>query len=353
MRRILIPVAVLLLAAVAALGDRKSAEFFSGRGDKALQGKDFAGAEEQFRRALQEDPAFVPARFGHAQALLGLARPAGAVTDLMKVVADVKADAAAPPDWKALAARAEKQLQELDASDAEFQKILDRHADDLVALARKWAGKDPAISERAARRALEVRPGDTAAEEILAKVDALPKGAPIQLFNGVDLKNWDRVEFPFWQVREGFIFGEVREGSKQLRTLEEFTGDYEVRMEARLVEERVGQDAMLQLLAGYRGEYDYVAIGLINRKVYFVDRTGDREKRILAAKTPIAEWKAPFDPTQFAVYTLRFHGEEVAAFVNGEAVGTDKRAERRMGGFIGIYAQGATVAFRKVEVQKQ
>ncbi len=352
MRRVLLPVAVLLLVAASALGDRKSAEFFSGRGDRALQAKDFTGAEEQYRKALQEEAAFVPARYGHAQALLGLARPAGAVTDLMKVVADVRADPAAPADWKALAARAEKQLQDLDASDAELQRILDRHADDLVALARKWAGKDPAVSEKAARRALDLRPGDKAAEEILEKVDSLPKGAPIQLFNGVDLKNWDLAEFPYWQVREGFIFGEVREGSRQMRSLEEFTGDYEVRMEARLVEERVGQDAMLQLLAGYRGEYDFVAIGLINRKVYFVDRTGDKEKRVLV-KTPITEWKAPFDPAQFATYVLRFHGEEVSALVNGEVVGTDKRTERRMGGFVGIYAQGATVAFRKVEVQKQ
>lgn len=352
MRRALLASALLLAAAAAAHADRQTAEFFNGRGDKALQAKDWAGAEEQYGRALKEDASFLPARFGHAQALLALSRPAAAILELNKVVADVKSDPASPAEWKAMAAKAEKQLQEMDAAAAELQKIVDRYADDLLALARKWQAKDPEIAERSVRRILNLRPGDKAAEEILEKVDHVPKGLPLQLFNGVDLKNWYSVEFPFFQVKGNVILAESPEGSREIRSLEEFTGDYEVRVEARLVSERAGRDPMVQLMAGYRGATDYVGVGLINRKVYFVDRTDTAQKRILV-KTPMAEWKAPFDPAQWATYVLRMEGDQVTALINGEVVGTDKRNERRMGGFISIYAQSATVEFRKVEVQRQ
>lgn len=352
MKRAWVLAATLLLAAVPARADRQSAQFFSARGDKALQAKDFAGAEENFRRALDEDSTFRPARFRLAQALLGLGRPESAMDELRTFVTEMKAEAAPPLEWKALLAKAEKQFADMDAASAEIQKVVDRYASELVALAKKWADKDPGTAERASRRALLLRPSDAKASEVLARVDAAPKGLPVQLFNGTDLKNWEGVEFPFFQVDGGLIVGSIKSGSRQIRSQVSFTGDYDLKMEAMLMEETPGEDAMLALLGCYQGDYDFVGIGLIHQKVYFFDRTGQKEKRILV-KTPVAEWKPEFDPAQWTTYELQFRAEEITALINGDVVGKDTRTEHRLTGFVGVYAQAARVGFRKVQVQQR
>ena len=352
MRRSLVLLVLLVLCAATALADRQSALFFSGRADKALLAKDFAGAEENYRRALTEDPAYQPARYGVAQALIGLGKVGPAIEELRKFMNDVKADAAAPADWKALLAKAEKQFADMDASAAEIRRLVDKYADDLVALARKWAAKDPQVAKRAARRALLLRPGDAQAAEIAGKVDEAGNGPPVVLFNGVDLKNWERAEFPFWQVLNDVIVADVRDGSREMRSQQSFDGDFDVRMEARITQEKLGEDTMIALLGAYKGDNDFEGVGIINKKVYFVDRTAEKQKRIIV-KTPITEWKAPFDPLQWTKYELRFRGDKVTALINGEVVGEDERSEHRQSGFVALYAQAATVAYRNVEVQRR
>ena len=183
-------------------------------------------------------------------------------------------------------------------------------------------------------------------------MDAAPKGPPVALFNGADLKTWVDADFPYWQVVEGNVIGDIREGSKQIRTQAPVEGDFDIRMEARFLEQRAGQDAMIGLLAGYRGTNDFLGIGLINGKVYFWDRLSDKEKRIFV-KIPIEEWKVPFDPAQWNAYELRLRGDQVTALINGEVVGQEVRSDARKGGFAALYAQAAKVAFRKIELQRR
>ena len=101
-------VLALLLLSTQAFADRTTAEFHASRGDKALLEKDWAQAEEHFRKAMTEDATFHPARYGLSQALLETGRALPGVEELRKFVTDVKSDAAAPPAWKALVAKAEK-----------------------------------------------------------------------------------------------------------------------------------------------------------------------------------------------------------------------------------------------------
>jgi tetratricopeptide (TPR) repeat protein len=348
-RRVPLLLGTLLLAALPAFADRQSAQYFAGRGDKALASKDWAGAEESFRKALEEDAGFRPARYGLAQALLGLGRPADAVQELKTFVAEVRADPAPPPEWKALLAKAEKQFADMDAAAAEIRKIVDRYADDLVTLARKWAEKDPGTAERAARRALQLRPGDAKAAELLQRVEDVPKGAPVAVFSGADLKDWEG-ELDGYRVDSGAIVCEAGAEAKVIRSKTSFKGDYDVRMEAKLEVEVKGQDAIFALIGSTRGLSNFNALGVINRKIYFYDRTSSKDRRILV-KTPVAEWKADFDPTQWNVYEFQFRGDEVATTVAGQPVGTDPRGENRREGFVGLFIQGAKVLVRKVEVQ--
>jgi tetratricopeptide (TPR) repeat protein len=339
----------LLLGPAQAFADRPTAEFQAARGDKSLQDKDWAQAEESYRKALTEDAAFHPARYGLALALLGVGKSQPGIEELRKFVTAVKADASAPPAWKLLAVKAEKQLKDIDASGADVQKITDRWADELVAFARKVSAKDPVTAKRAARRALELRPGDKGAGEVLEKLGESAKGPPIVLFNGKDLKSWSQAEFPYFQVADGYLMGLVRQGSRLLYADHPVEGDFDIRMEARILEEYEGEPVLTLLL--YRsGAYDYTALGIINRKAYFIDRTSDNEKSVLLKK-PITELKVPFDPEQWTTYEMRFRGDSVVAVVNGEVLATERRTDRMKGGFVGINMQVAKAAVRRVEIQ--
>jgi len=351
MRRWIVPALLLALlaAAPAALADRATAEFFAGRGDKALQAKEWPAAEEHYRRSLQEDETFLPARYGLAQALLGSGRTAPGIEELRKFSNDVRADAAASAEWKALLAKADKQLQDLDLAGAELRKILDRYADDLAALARKWAPKDPATAARAARRILELRPGDKDATALLAKMGGSAKGPAVSLFNGRDFAGWDSPNTVVWTVEEGVIVGNARDGNYYARHTKEFKGDFDVTFEARFLEERTGVPVM-GVLACFRGPYDNYFFGLLNRKVCFYDKEKEGEERSIV-KVPLSDVKTAVDPVGWNTFELRFRKDEVTALVNGEVVGTDKRPERRDGGFVGISVQDSKVAFRKLEVQ--
>ena len=339
----------LVLVPADALADRSTAESHAASGETALQAKDWVQAETHFRKALAEDASLLTARYGLSQALLGSGRGTPGIEELRKFVTDVKADAKAPPAWKSLAVNAEKQLKAIDASSADLQKILHRWADDLVAFARRAAPKDASTAKQAARRALELRPGDKGAAEVLEKLGESAKGPPVVLFNGMDLRNWSKAEFPDFQVEGGYLIGFVRKGSRIAYADHPVEGDFDMRMEARLLEEHEG-DPLVSLVLYGTGSFDYLSLGIINRKAYFVDRTTEIEKEILLRK-PITELKKPFDPEQWTTYEMRFRGDSVLALVNGEVIATEKRSERRKSGFVGINIQGAKAAVRKVEVQ--
>ena len=340
---------VLLLLFEPALADRATAESHAALGDKALLEKDWAQAEDQFRKALAADASLHSARYGLSQALLGSGRGSPGIEELRKFVSDVKADKSATPAWKALVTKAEKQLQGIEASGADLQKIVGRWADDLVAFARKSAPKDPSNAKRAARLALELRPEDKGAGAVLEKLGESAKGPPVVLFNGTDLSKWSKVEAPYFQLADGHLVCDVPKGSRIVYADQPVEGDFDIRMEARLLAENEG-DPLVSLMLYGTGPFDYLSLGVLNRKAYFVDRTTESEKQIFLRK-PIAELKKPFDPEQWTTYEMRFRGDSVLALVNGELLATEPRSERRKGGFVGINVQGAKAAIRLVEFQ--
>lgn len=340
---------IALLPTSAVFADRGAAEFFASRGEQALKSKSWADAEEQYRRALGEDGTYLPARYGLAQALVGAGRTAPAVEELRAFVAAVGADASSPADWKAMARTAEKQLADIDASGAELRKILDRYADDLVALARKVLTKDPGTADRAARRALEIRPDDRQAAELIERMGGSVKGPPVQLLNGKDFANWEKARFPQWSVEEGFAIGDTRDGAFVIRSHEEFENDFDLVMEGRFVDER-GGDPMMALLGTMQGEYDYYCLGILNRKITVFEGTGEGKRRDLC-RIPLSEFRGSFDMADWNRFEIRYRGAEVEFLVNGTSVAKEARPESRRKGFVGLYIQDARIAFRRVEAQ--
>lgn len=121
MRRVLVTASVVLAGlgqsalaeAEPSASDRATARALAGEGYGALKKKDYATAEDRFRRAdaLVHAPTLV---VDHARALVGLGRLAEAYEEYGTVVKeDVPADA--PPVWKRAAADALRELEPLAA----------------------------------------------------------------------------------------------------------------------------------------------------------------------------------------------------------------------------------------------
>jgi tetratricopeptide (TPR) repeat protein len=341
--------AIALLLASVAPADRETAQFAAGRADKALAAKKWDEAESLYRKALEEDGTFLPAHYGLAQALLGAGKSAPGVEELRAFVDGVHAATSAPADWKALAAKAEKQMLGVDAAGAALQKIEDGYADALVELGRQWMTKDPVIAERALRRALKVKPGNPKAAELLEKMGKSANADVIDLFDGKSLNGWVSANAPEWQVVDGNLVGTAKDSTFGCRSERSFQGDFDVHFEAKLLEEYGGK-TIFALTSCWKGDYDHYGVGFGRGKFWWFDFTGEGKNRTVADVAP-TQMKKPFDPKEWNTYMLRYRGEEVTAFLNGEEIAKEARPERRKDGFVGILNQNGKVAFRKVQVE--
>jgi hypothetical protein len=341
-----------LALGVVALADRETAAFSSGRADKSLAAKKYEEAESLYRKALEEDATYLPARYGLAQALVGGGKSGVAVEELRKLVADAHADTALPAEWKPMVAKAEKQLGDLDAAGAALQKIVDGYADALVDLAQRWMTKDSSVAERALRRALKIRPGMPRATELLEKMGKSAAAETVDLFNGTDLTGWEFAHVPTTQAIDGELVLNVKDQGITIRSEASFEGSFDVRMEAKVVESYAGL-SVCELLPCWKGDFDHYNLGVEDDSVMFLEQLGDSSKDRKIWSALHRNMKKPFDPKDWHTYEVRLRGLEAVALIDGEVVAKDTRPESRRGGFVGILVQNARVAIRKIQVDRR
>jgi len=345
MRRVLrLVLAVVLLLAVAApvLADRETATFFADRGEKALKDQDASGAEEHFRRALEEDADYAPARFGLARALIAAEMREDGVAELKQAVTQLGGD----PDWKATLKKARKLLDEIDRVGAELRGLVDAHVADLVSFAKKWMKKDVDAAVRALRAALRLRPGHAKAAQMIESLGLSAKGPPQSIFDGATLSGWVDMGPPTWKAENGVIVGDVKEGAYIDRSEAMFEGDFDVLMEARLLESYKGP-SYFALCPTFDGRDGHYALGVLKGKFLFQeDVDADTDREFYNANPP-----HDFETEDWHVYELRFRGKRVVALIDGQQIAVDsERPDARSGGFIGLTCQDCRIEIRRVEV---
>ncbi|MCU0722480.1 MAG: DUF1080 domain-containing protein, partial [Planctomycetes bacterium] len=314
--------AALALAGPSALADREAAQLFATRAEKSLKAKEWDKAEEYYRRALEEDETFLPARAGLAEALVGGGKQAAGVEELRRLLAD--AEKGTPdPAWTDLLAKAKKRLDEIDASGRALEKILDAYAAALLALAEKSLKEDPDIAERSLRRILRIRPEDKGATELLKMMGKSTARNAVSLFNGKNFDGWVGLTSPIWQVREGLIVGDVRDSSFTAHSEGFFKGDFDVAVEMKLLETYPGT-ALFTLLASYRGDYDYVSFGILNGRLMWEDYDKSPDGRVIFRSNP-TDLKNPIKPEDWNLFELRFRGDTMVALCNGTEVAREPR----------------------------
>ncbi len=340
--RFFVVAALLLAVSLPALADRETAGFFADRGEKALQAKDASGAEDHFRRALEEDETFAPARFGLARALIAAEMRDDGVVELKLAVEELAGD----PEWKSTLRKARKLLDELDRNGAALRALVDTHVEGLVALAKKWMKKDTETAVRALRSALSLRPGHAKASVMIESLGLSAKGPPRSLFDGSSMTGWMEMGPPHWKLEGGVIIGDAKDSAYIGRSEASFEGDFDVLIEARLAASHQGAP-YFALVPAYDGRDANYSLGLLKGKFLFQEDVDADTERDFYNRNPPND----FEAEDWHVYELRFRGTRVIALVDGQQIAVDEeRADPSGGGFIGLKVQDCRVEIRRVEV---
>jgi hypothetical protein len=278
-----------------------------------------------------------------------------------------------PPAWTEAVAKARKRLAELDAAGTALERMIDKQVDDLLALAGKWAAKDPEIAVRSVQDALKLRPGHAKALALLDKLGktlkpgtAPPAPGPAKpppptkpssgdegevLFSGKDLRAWTNWKSPTWRVIDGEMVGETEKGAFTALSQKQFKGDFDVRFEAkRLASHAEGAiDAIFGVLAAGRAVETGCLVTFYERGVSVLEEDGPTKEKRRTLQKGYGELPDPFDPAEWTSYEVQFREKEVRLLVGGKEQFVQPR-DPREGGPIGLFIQHVKVAFRKVSV---
>ncbi len=348
-RPLLLALALLLAFAGSVRADRETAEFQAKRADKALKDRTWDAAADLYRKALQEDPTYLPAKAGLAEALAGAGKTQEAVETLRQIVDDAERQKPLPPAWGDLAAKARKRLDDLDTAGAALDAIGTKYADDLVALAARCAKADPVLAEKALRRALRAAPGHAKATDLAKKMGLSPGAGGEPLFDGKSVAAWSGATGRIWSVVNGALVGDVADGAYEIHPEVDVSGDFDVALEGRLVEGHAYP--LLALQACLAADEACYKFGFVKESVFLDEKRGPAEedkRRVFSVL--FRNLKRPFDPKEWNVFELKFKGDEVTAWIDGVVVGKDRRSKERTGGFVSVVVQDAKAEVRRLEI---
>jgi tetratricopeptide (TPR) repeat protein len=358
MRPAVLLLLALSVAAAAVLADEDAARYFTDRGRKALEKKDYEEAEKLFRQALGQHDGYLPAMVGIAEAAIGKGEKDTAIAQL---VACLEHAEGAKPSGEAKAARdrAEALLRELDPARLEFRLISEHYVRKLLGLARSHAKKDPGLARRCAERVLKIVPDHAEARKILSGGPPAPKPAPTadakpgekRLFNGKDLSGWAG-RGKEWRVESGAIVCTAVDCALWIRSKEEIKGDYTLGVEMRFRKDMAGGSPRLAVFFGVRSDIDRFALGAFINSV-MLDRRQPTAERVKLAKAESYEISSSFDRNQWNLYRMVVEQSKVTVYVNKRKLFTHQAEAGAFDGFVGLVTQDCTGEFRRIVVNER
>lgn len=351
MSRIAIPVLVaLLVLAVPLLADMDEALELVERGRAALKASRAEDATALFEEALEAEESCVPARFGLGEALLAGGDVKGAVVAFRHVARATTASAAIPAPWRELGAKARKFLDKHDALGQELEKLIDGHVAKVMKVALKYRTKDPDLTDRALQIVLSLRPEHGRGIELrdsLSRQGALC----VQVFDGKQIEDWDGGRSDWWKVVDGVIVAETKGIATYLRNQDEFEGNFDVVMEARIAKV-YDEYPFVAIMGAWKAEFDHSRLGTLAGALTWFEHTGeDSKERVFRCEA--RRLKKPFDPAKWTKYELRYRDKVIEAWVNGRKVHSTPRSADRAGGYVGIVAQGCRAEIRSLDVRRR
>lgn len=349
--RLALGLVLLLGGAPAGSGDPELARAALEAGRSALARKDWSGAAAQFQRAIDEDAGVLDAWLGLGEAHAGGGERAKAAQAFRFVLGSIEELPERSEDQLALYTRTRKRTTQLGRDDAALDALVRKHADALAALAAKWAVKDPAAAAEAARAALRIAPDHPKAADLRARAAQGSSGKAISIFNGRDGVGFDPLTRE-WTVQDGLLIGEVREGAYLLASQQRWAGDYDVVMEASVLESHAANGPpMIGVLAGFADRDHHYMLACLRKGILWRETFGSSadDTRDLA-DVPLERIDPKLTPASWIRYEMRFRSKHILALVAGKEVGRIPRPKDRPEGPIVLNVQCCKAAVRRLEI---
>jgi hypothetical protein len=323
------------------------------QGMKALAAKAWAEAKAHFQDALTKDPNLLESRIGTAEATIGAGDTPTGLALLRAFLLSCQRGIPLPEERFALFAQARARVIELDPLEAKLEAILNDHADELVAIASRAMTKDPAAADRALRAALHMVPDHRKANDLIKSLAKAGSGKAIPLFTGTDTDAWIGWKGGGWVIEDGAMVGTSKGEPIQARNARTFDGDFDVIVEARLLEATPtpGIPTFFGVLVPWADDTHTYQFGCITKSIFLHEFVGAQpadDHNIFTQ--PFASRPKKPDPSQWVRYELRFRGDSLLAFVNDEQVFRGPRSKTNRQGILVVQVQNCKAAFRRVEI---
>lgn len=349
--RLALGLCVMLGGALAGSSDPEVAKAAMEAGRAALGRKDWAAAAAQFQRAIDEDGSLLEAWLGLGEAQAGGGDRTKAAQSFRFLLGSIEELPERSGEQLALYTRTRKRTAQLGRDDAALDVLVRKHADALAALSVKWATKDPAAAAEAARAALRIAPDHPKAADLRTRATQGPSGKAIAIFNGRDGVGFEPLTKE-WTVQGGLLVGEVREGAYLLSSQQRWAGDYDVVMEASVLESySASGPPMIGLLGAFADRDHHLMLACLRKGILWRETFGpaDADSRD-HADVPLERIDPTLSPKSWISYEMRFRGRQVIAVVAGKEVARIPRPKDRPEGPIVINVQCCKAAIRRLEI---
>lgn len=349
--RLALGLGVVLGGALAGSGDPDEARSALEAGRAALGRKDWSAAATHFQRSLDEDGTLLEAWLGLGEAFSGGGDRAKASQSFRSLLGAIEELPEPSDEQRALYTKARKRATQLGRDDATLDGLVRKHADALAALSVKWATKDPAAAAEAARAALRIAPDHAKEADLRARATQGPTGKAISIFNGRDGVGFEPLTKE-WKVQDGLLIGEVREGAYLLSSQQRWAGDYDVAMEASVLESYAASGPpMIGLLGAFADRDHHVMLACLRKAILWRETFGPAgaDTRDLA-DLPLERIDPKLAPTSWIRYEMRFRSKHIIALVAGKEIARIPRPKERPEGPIVLNVQCCKAAIRRLEV---
>lgn len=349
----LLVAAALLSTLRADAGDDVVAQAAYDAGNEALKGKYYAAAREKFERALEEDPQLVEAWCGIGLAQAGEGKEDEALASLRKGLGLLEAVAPLEKSRLAMYEAALDKLGDLSSRDAELTKLMRKQADTLLGLGKKYASKDADAAAKALFQAIRLAPENTRVAKMIDDLKAEARGHSVSLMTGALKGMWSWIDPPEWSYEGGIISGDVKDAAMLVKSDRVWSGDYDVLVEARLVDTypKAGA-AFFAVMPAWVKDTPTAKFGVLSGKVHWQDQMNPDDKDSTdLLDMPVQDVEGGgIDPKEWNTYEVRLRGRDMSVYVNGKKLAEAKRPKERTGGHVVLLVQLCKAEFRRVEV---
>jgi tetratricopeptide (TPR) repeat protein len=342
-RHALLALLLVLAAGTARVrADRVGAEAQLAIAEKARAKGQDQEADASLRKAVEEDPTYLPARLAWGEALLARGDFPGGIAEITAAGA-LAAEPAALEAWPAVAARARKRAQELEAVAAALRGKVEKHVADAMALATRWKEKDPDLARAWLERVLRMAPDHVEATALLAGLVPQRKGTSTPLFQVPSMiRGLGNREG--WTIEPGIAKVSTGDENGGLWMEEPVSGDFDLRAEVRIVAEQGTPVVAALVLIHAVG--DVSSFGFIEGQVRWEERRPGKDATLFQ-KPPL---EVSYEPGRWTRMEMRMRGDKGQGWLDSKLLCEVLRREPKAGAQVGLRFLHARVEFRNVEL---